>query len=592
MRRSTGTIVLLTLLLALGACLGGTVTLEGTEDPAARQAGAGEDPHPSPPPQAGEGEDPRAGEGEEPPATEAGEGEELAGCWSAPIEAGSGPGPVAWENVTRAAGLWEPLLGMRGHALAWGDVDGDGWADVFVGTFADEPTEDYQQRGAEGPAPDRLLLGGPDGFVVDESFPTELGRTSGAAFADLDGDADLDLVVARNSRDRYQGPGTQVLRNHQGAFEVASVLSSELGARSVGVLDYDGDGLLDLFIAEDRWTGGSSVLLRNEGELRFRDVTRAAGLPADVDGLGVGVADLTGDRWPDLFVAGSNRLFVNSGEASFREADSSVFSWETYGDEDDVAGVAIADLNRDGLPDIVLGQHYNSTVDDDLRVPVRLYLHQGVAGGSPQFEDVTEEAGLPGLPTKAPHVEVGDFDNDGWPDILTTASAEGGTLPAIFRHLGTSGGLPSFATPEGLGAEQYWVTAGSSDVDHDGRLDVMLVEWEPGRPTLLLGNDTLAGHWLSLEPGAIGAVVEVYEEGMLGDPGALLGSRQVVASHGYGSGSLASAHFGLGGLTEVDVRVSFPHGAAGGGDPLELSSLGADQRLSLPGNCPPDQGAG
>ena len=57
------------------------------------------------------------------------------------------------------------------------------------------------------------------------------------------------------------------------------------------------------------------------------------------------------------------RVFVNTGNATFRETDGSVFTWTSYGNEDDAAGVAVGDLNRDGRPDVVIGQHYGSTIE-------------------------------------------------------------------------------------------------------------------------------------------------------------------------------------------------------------------------------------
>ena len=99
----------------------------------------------------------------------------------------------------------------------------------------------------------------------------------------------------------------------------------------------------------------------------------------------------------------SNRLFVAEGDR-FVEADTAVFQWDTFGDEDIIAGVDIADIDLDGRMDLVVGHHYNSTVDFDTEVAVRLYLNASDGSGV-RFIDVTETAGLVPLPTKAPHVE-------------------------------------------------------------------------------------------------------------------------------------------------------------------------------------------
>ena len=505
------------------------------------------------------------------------------GCFTAQVEGDAGA--IELEDATDDLGFVEPLTGMYGHATALGDVNGDGWTDVFVGTFADRDPEDYRHRGAEGPSPDRLLLGGPDGFRVDESFPEMRGRTSGAAFADLDGDGLLDLVLARNVRtDEERGDAPSiVLRNVAGRFEHAAELDTGRSARSVGILDADGDGLLDVFLLEDQWGDGSSVLLRHLGDFEFDDVADDMGLPDDVHGLGVSASDLTGDGLTDLFVAGSNRLFVNTG-AHFEEADGSVFEWETFGDEDTVAGVASGDVNRDGRFDLLVGHHFNSTVDDDREVPVRLYLNEGVDDrGHPTFRDVTEDAGLLPLPTKAPHVEIVDLDGDGWPDLLTSASADDGSRPAVFRNLGTGAGEdPAFEAPEGLGDDQYWVAGGTFDARHDGRVDVLLVEWEPTLPSLLLRSTGTSGHWIEVGGGApaLGAQVDVFEAGGLGEADRLLGSAPITASVGYSSGSEATARFGVDDVTSVDVLVRLP-----GGDDVELRDQAVDRRIVIDADC-------
>ena len=499
-------------------------------------------------------------------------------CWTA--TPGGGEDTIGFSDQTEALGMVTPLIGMYGHAGVWGDFNDDERPDLFMGTFADRDTEIYQARGADGPAPDQLLLSSEASFTADDSLPDMFARTSGGTTADLDGDGDYDLVVSRNwDDDLPSAPGTQVLRNDDGSLVPAGTgLPTQLGGRSVAVLDYDLDGQLDLFLTADE---GGSVLLHNEGDLVFTDVTAAAGLPRDLVGLGVAVGDVTGDRRQDIFVAGSNQLFIADGE-SFLPTDSSVFAWPPIGEEDLVTGASIADVNRDGMLDIAIGHHFNSTVDDGARVPVRLFLNRGES----QFEEVTGAAGLVGLPTKGPHVELNDMDNDGWPDLVTTASAGDGTGPAVFRHTGLNGDIPSFSPPDGLGSPQYWVAGPTADIDRDGRLDMFLVEFDPSLPSLMLRNETASGHWLEVsvahESGSgIGWRVEVYEAGAAGDPAALLGAREITTTQGYSSGVAPVAHFGLGDTESVNVRLVPP----GDPDPVVLANVGADQRLRYPNGC-------
>jgi len=488
-----------------------------------------------------------------------------------------GPGPVTFTDATAEAGMVLPLTGMHAHAAAAGDVNGDGRLDLFVGTFADRPPEEYAERGATGPSPDTLLLGSALGATEDASFPEAYGRTSGAAFADLDGDGDRDLVAARHYRNDPQRTnddlGTILYRNDDGAFTEAALLDATARGRSIGVLDADGDGDLDLFLGQDSLSR-DSLLLRNDGMLVFTDVTAASGIPPRVLALGVGIGDLTGDGWPDIVTGGSRppapgsfqvaRVFVNRGDGTFREADGSAFIWPAHGNEDWAAGVALGDLNRDGRLDVAIGQHYGSTLDHGIAAPVRIYLHQGTTpAGDPRFSEVQDA--LPGLLTKAPHVEITDLDNDGWPDVVAWASAGGGALPAAFRATGAPGGTPAFEEPEGLGSPQYWPTGVAADMDGDGRVDLFAAEWYPDRPSLLLRNETDVGHWVEVEVsdpvGGVGSRVEIYCAGGLGDASSLIGMEEISVTEGYGAGTPGVARFGLGDVGVVDVRVTPPHGA-------------------------------
>jgi hypothetical protein len=564
--------------------------------------GAADDPQGSPvtgaaterPTSGGTGARPTSSAGGEASSATSGSGATgaAAACPAGPSrEITAAGGPLAFADATDALGLTAPLTGMMGHAAAVADVDGDGWVDLFVGTFADRPAAEYAVRGATGPSPDRLLLGGPDGFHVDDTFPGTTGRTTAAAFADLDGDGDPDLAIARNFRRGDVGSAPSlVFRNDGGRLVEAGELATDtMSARAVVPIDLDGDGHLDLVVLADRFgSSETSRIFKGDGRLGFTDATAAFALPADVVGLGAAAADLTGDGWPDLVVvgeAGRNRLFVNDGKGKLREDTGADLDWPTYGKEDDTSGVAVADLDRDGRLDVVIGHHYTSTLDFGQRVPVRVYRNERTGtDGMPVLQDVTDQTGIPGFATKAPQVDIADFDDDGWPDILVGASAGGGTAPGVLRHVGVEGGVPRFEPVAGFGDPQYWVTGATFDADHDGRLDVFMVEFDATKPSPFWRGTGPAGHWLDVTGAPIGSVVEVYEAGGLGQPDRRLGARPVVANTGYGSGSLTDTWFGLGGATTADVRIVRPFGA----EPVDLPGLAADRAVTATGapSCP------
>jgi hypothetical protein len=488
---------------------------------------------------------------------------------------------------------------MMGHSAAVGDVDADGLPDLFFGTFSNRRPKAYLCE--EGARPDRLLHNAGDGTWTHAPEPAleQYARSSGAVFADLDNDGDLDLVVTRNARDDGDLRDTRsnaLYRNDGGRFVDVTAESNlaiaRMKARNVIPLDYDGDGALDLFVVEDLTGDIGSKLFRNEGDLRFRDRTDESGLPTDLGGLGAAVGDVSNDGWPDIFVAHEDKLFVNDGGGRYRHAADldELFHWPgDKGSEDWRAGAAFGDANRDGLLDLVVGHHYGSA--DKAPQSVRLYLNRS-GGGSIAFEDVTAQAGLDPIPVKAPHVEMQDMDNDGWPDIVVSVHAvqEGAATPLVFRNRG-GGDVPTFETPPfSVPADResnlgYWPAAPTVDFDRDGRLDLFGVEWVPSRDSLLYRNVSRAGNYLDVmvRPAdgtnamGIGARIEVYEAGRLGDPAALVGRSEIATGYGYSSGQEAVAHFGLADREQVDLRIVLPHG----GPVVERAGVAANQRLVL-----------
>lgn len=506
--------------------------------------------------------------------------------------------PFVFKDVGDEADIFPAVEGIRGHAAAWGDADGDGWPDLFVGTFHNS-----------GSKPGVLLRNVKGKFTPDkqEHLRTS-GIGSGALFVDLTNSGRLDLYVSHcaHGKDGVLAVPSLLFRN-DGDGKLTDI-SKGSGAcpsgyegRGLAALDYDGDGLLDLLCCEQYYSPKvktGPLLLRNKGKHQFEPVTEAVGLPAGFGGLGVAAADVNGDGWPDVFLThggGEHRLLLNDGKGKFREAKGTaeVFRWKVDSAEDTPAGVCIADVNRDGLPDIVIGHHFKSPWTKP--APIRLYLHRGNKDGVPKYEDVTEKAGLGPLTMKAPHVEIQDFDNDGWPDIyVSIVKFKGGKpCPVIYKGLGMKDGIPQFRddawgvndfpTANDVALKRsgpffekvlkdkkiiYMAAGPSADFDRDGKLDLFLANWWVESKSLLLRNETPGGHWLDVRVEGkdgvnrmgVGAKVQVFPAGKLGQADALLGEREIAIGYGYCSGQEAVAHFGLGKIDSVDVAVVLPHG--------------------------------
>ncbi|WP_254513005.1 CRTAC1 family protein [Anatilimnocola floriformis] len=519
------------------------------------------------------------------------------------------------------AGLFPAVAEIAGHGCGWGDVNGDGWPDLYVGTFGGLP---YKSKS------NQLFLNKNGKFVKDEQSSLQItGRANGAIFVDFDNDGDLDLYATNHAiksgkpeTAHFLTPNALFRNDENGKF---TNISQDCGAcpegmacRSACALDYNGDGLLDLLVGECFFQGGKSRtrLYRNDGNLKFTDVTKEAGLPEENTGFGVAAGDVNGDGLPDVFVSGrhhGNRLFLGGKDHKFTELpkENGDFLWTNYKDGDDTTcGVTFGDVNRDGLIDIVHGSHFSSPWRND--VGVRLYLNRGVKDGLPKFEDVSSQVGLVPLPLKSPHVEIQDFDNDGWPEIYTSIVkfAEGRPYPFIFKNNGVKDGLPQF-TCDALAANDfpteedkaitssgkffakmeadkkivYSAPGPCCDFDRDGDIDMFLPNWWTGLRSLLLQNETAGGKWLDVtvtgqgkvNRQGIGAVVRIYPAGKLGQANALLGVQEISVGRGYASGGEAAVHFGLGQTDKVDIEVTLPHCQGR----VEKKDVAANQRIAL-----------
>src|SRR6185436_16844266 len=154
--------------------------------------------------------------------------------------------PLVFKDAGDEAGLFPAVAKIAGHGVAWGDVDGDGWADLYVGAFGGAPY---------GSKPNQFFRNVKGKFELDPQENLRvLGRANGGVFADFDNDGDLDLYITNHAIDggktdpHYAEPNHLFRNEGGGKFTDVSKQSKScpagIAARSVTVTDYDGDGLL------------------------------------------------------------------------------------------------------------------------------------------------------------------------------------------------------------------------------------------------------------------------------------------------------------------------------------------------------------
>lgn len=358
-------------------------------------------------------------------------------------------GDGTFEDRTRETRIAE-MPGGYGHGVAVADYDNDGRPDLFVTRWRSYAL--YHNRG-DGTFEDRTAQAGLGG---DRDWPTS------AAFADFDNDGDLDLYVchygkwdAANPRLCKDPSGTinfacdprvieslpdHVFRNDQGRFVDVTAQSGivDREGRGLGVVtaDLDGDGRIDVFVAND---STANFLFRNLGDFRFEEVGHAAGVAANAQGgyqagMGVACGDLDGDGRLDLAVTNyygeSTTFFHNLGGGLFADHTASAGlaapSRRRLG-----FGAGCLDANNDGRVDLMTVNGHVSDGRPLFPYAMTPQLFLGCPAG--KIKDATA---LAGDPFQQLHVgrglAVGDLENDGTIDAVMLAQNE----PAMyFRNI-------------------------------------------------------------------------------------------------------------------------------------------------------------
>jgi hypothetical protein len=332
------------------------------------------------------------------------------------------------------------------------------------------------------------------------------------------------------------------------------------------------------------YAGLPNQLFHNNRDGTFTDVSENSGIARHIGkGMGVAFADFDGDGLTDVFVANDSVrhfLFRNQGDGTFREIGLEA-GVALRDDGSPIAGMGVdfRDFDNDGFPDLVV----SGMINDGFRLFRNL-------GKRDLFEDFAQRSGLEmgTRPFTGWSLGMYDFDNDGWRDLFFALSH----FPALEHYLGRAAPLANrvFRNVGGRRFEDVSAGAGAdfqlpalhhgtafADFDNDGRVDAVVTTLEG--PVKLFRNVTVgAGHWLAVRlkgtksnRQGLGAVVRVT----LPDGRVLYG--EATTSVGYASSSEPLVRFGLGphaGVKQVEVK--WP-----GGRLQKLSDVKADRILEI-----------
>jgi len=426
-----------------------------------------------------------------------------------------------FEDVTEKAGLQGVGYGM---GVAVGDYDNDGYEDLFVTAYGGNRLYHNNGNGTFSDVTETAGVGGS-------------GWSSSAAWVDLDNDGLLDLVVVRyvtwDFSDIWCGPPQAALR---------------------------------VYCHPDSFPPIALLAYHNDGNGHFTEVGQKIGLSKPAKGLGIALADYDRDGHIDIYIANDSWpefLFHNKGNGTFEEVGLAAEA-ALDGDGRTFAGMGVdfADYNNDGLPDLV--------VDDLANQMYALYLNQG--DGTFNYASYATGISRMTLLHSGWGIRWVDYDNDGWKDILIAQGHDLDTIEKTNPQLhyrepmmllrNTGKGFADVSAESGSVFHEAWVGRGMAigDMDNDGRIDAVVAT--NGGPLHIIHNETpTSNHWLTLNlvghrsnRDGIGAEVKLVTA---------KGSQWVTAStaSSYLSSSDKRVHFGLGSETSAQVvEIRWPSG--------------------------------
>jgi hypothetical protein len=452
------------------------------------------------------------------------------------------PDPLTpFVDVTEVIGIVAPhVAGGSTTGQAFGDFDRDGWLDLFL-TGGIGPNHLYRNRGDGTFEPVALSPG------AAMAGPAK----GGATWADYDNDGWLDLYVA------VLGPNV-LLHNDRGTLVPVTAGVEHPGeGRSSAWADYDGDGRLDLYVVN---AAEPDVLYHSEPDGTFTDVSDLVALPAGKPAFAATWVDYDDDGDLDLYVANDyetgNDLWRNDGPDGASWSFTNVSAESGAGLAVFGMGIAVGDYDEDADLDLFV-------TDINCTNLLRNELDSTPPGAPVTFTEVAAAAGV-----SHPSVNLGaaflDHDLDGWLDLYLATLHPG--PPELTNRLYRNRGDGTFEdVSAGCGCDDPGWTWGvaAGDYDADGALDLVIGNRAADYRVLHNEHGPLPGHhWLTVElegappinRDALGARVTVHTT----DGRQRIAERRSGSS--LGAGDMLPLHFGLGTALVDHVSIRWPDG--------------------------------
>ena len=340
-------------------------------------------------------------------------------------------------------------------ALSIADLDQDGLKDILIG---DAKLNEV-----------RWIRQSPRGIYVEESIGPRIMAPAHVAAGDLDRDGDLDVLVAGMGMifpNNDKIGSVIVLENDGRSRFTARVLVDRIARVSdVEGGDFNGDGLTDLAVGQFGYDDGEIRWLENKGGWNFEShillsLSGAIHTPVvDIDSDGdLDIVAIVSQEWEELYV------FENDGRGNFKTR----MVWGSSNEDFGSSGIRIADLNRDGLPDIF---YTNGDAFDYIPPAPRPWHGVQWIENKGQFEFVYHRvADLPG----AYSPEAADLDNDGDLDLAAVSTFNTWGSPEAYSLVWyeNDGGM-KFTPREIANDPTHLLNVAAADMDDDGRTDLV-----------------------------------------------------------------------------------------------------------------------